>query len=183
MDGGSQTAGWSVSHFDHANIGKCYERFRAHDLIVGGRVLCTFGALSAQQLRATPCVRWEPIGEVFQLVNRRDFAEQPRGPGGVNQLSAVHSKHKRGSRQALYLYAKDVEATEQLLARVVLALESIFLAEANCRFIGGDWLLASQNETASERFRLDIELALPILRIEPAADAGSATFTEVPVNP
>lgn len=167
-----------MSHFDHATIGACFAKFCAHDLIKHAGIIPVFGALGGQQLTATPCVRWEPEDESFDLVNRRDFAEQPREPGNVNQLSAVHSKHKRGSVQALYLYAKDVDATEKLLARVVIALEKIFAAEKNCRFLRGRWLLSSAHGTSAERYRLDIELALPVLRIEPAAEAASTPITE-----
>lgn len=171
-----------MSYLDNDTIGACFERFKRHDLM-RDKVECVFGELVGQQASAKPLVRWEPTREAFSLCNRRAFAEQPRGSESVNQLSAVHSKHVRGAGQSLYLYAKDVDATEILLARVVITLEKIFLAEKNCRLLNGDWLLSGKHTSSAERYRLDIEIALPVLRIEPAAAAESAPLTEVPVTP
>lgn len=167
-----------MSHFDNAGLESCYEEFRKHDLIVGGKIECWFGPLGAQQLKSTPCVRWEPGTERLELKNRANFAEIPRVPGGVNQLSGVHSKHVRRCSVALFLYAKDVTTTEQLLARTVLALEKIFMAEINCRFVSGAWVMSAAHSSAAERYRLDIDIALPILRIESAANAETLVITE-----
>lgn len=171
-----------LGQFDKVTMHDAFEIFEGQESVKG--VICQYGGQVEQQLAATPRVRWEPTNDHYHVVGgRRQFAIQPRGAGGTNKLSAVRSKHNREAGALLYLYAKDDQLTEQLISRVVLALEDTFCAEANCRFVGGGWNLARAQSASSERYALHIIVAIPMIRILPAANLASAPITTIPEVP
>lgn len=165
--------------FDRRLMREAFDLFEQHEQM--REVVCQYGARAEQQLAASPRVRWEPGRETFAgPVSRRSFAIQPRGQGEQNQLSAVRSRYVRQASADLHLYGKTHRDVEELIARVVLALEDIFLTADNGRPVSGQWDLAREQSTAGEHYVLSIVLKLPVVRVQPAATAGSATTTEVP---
>lgn len=169
-----------LGQFDTLTMHDAFDDFTATQPMMG--VICQFGARAATELSATPRVRWEPTSDSYSIVGgRKKFDIQPRGAGQTNKLSCVSSKHLCDAGVTLYLYAGDDRLTEQLRARVVLAIEDTFGAEKNCRIVAGNWNLARAQSTSSERYALHIIVALPIVRILPAALLASAPITTIEV--
>ncbi len=168
-----------LTQFDALTMHEAFEDFEQAEPMKG--VICQYGARAGAELAATPRIRWEPTNDSFQIVGgRKKFAIQPRGAGSTNKLSCIKSKHLCHAGATLYLYAGDDKLTEQLRARVVLAIEDTFGAEANCRIVGGNWNLARAQSTSAERYALHVVVALPIVRILPAANLASTSTTVIP---
>lgn len=164
-----------LGQFDRVTLHDAYECWRTEGPMRD--ILTQFGGRTEQQLTATQMVRWEPSQDSYSLVGRDKFDVQPRGQSGLNQLSLVRSKHLRAAGVNLILFAKDDVLCEDLISRVVLSLESCFGSEANCRVLGGAWDLARAHSTSCERYVLRVVVALPVIRILPAALVASTPTT------
>lgn len=167
----------SVDKFDFRTMRAAFDLWASNHHLVD--VELQFGARDEKLLTAKPLVRWEPTQDTYVLVGRSGYAVQPRGPGGLNQLSLVSSKHVRKAGVSLVIFGEDDEQAEDTIARVVLALEDTFGSEANCHLLGGAWKLARAHSTSCERYDLRLVLALPVVRILPAAPVAATPITPI----
>lgn len=169
----------NLGQFDRRTVRELYDLWSRSQHLLD--IETQFGARDEQVLTAKPLVRWEPTQDQYSLGGRSANAVQPREPGGLNQLSTVRSKHLRKAGVSLLIFGSTDEEAEDAIARTVLALEQAFGAEANCAITSGTWKLARARSTSCERYELRIVLALPVVRVLPAAIPTSYSITPVEV--
>lgn len=167
----------TVDKFDARTMRAAFDLFAQSEHLL--EVELQFGARDEKLLTGKPLVRWEPTQDQYVLVGRSGYAVQPRGAAGLNQLSTVYSRHVRKAGVSLVIFGQDDEQAEDTIARVVLALEDTFGPEANCHLMGGTWKLARAHSTSCERYDLRVAIALPIVRILPAAPVAATPITPI----
>lgn len=168
---------YDLGRYDTRTVLGSFELWRRSEYLVG--INTQFGGRLESQLVGRPLIRWEPAADSYRQVGRAETQIQPRGPGETNQLCTVRSKNLRDAGVTLVIFGETDDEAEEAIASAILACEHTFGASANCRVLSGSWKLARAYSTACERYELRIVLALPIVRILPAANTESVNTTPI----